>query len=33
MLYSNGTTATELWRFNERVGETILGVGFAYLTA
>jgi uncharacterized membrane protein YccC len=31
MLYSDATKATEQWRFNERVGETILGVGFAYL--
>jgi hypothetical protein len=31
LLYSEATTATEQWRFNERVGETILGVGFAYL--
>jgi uncharacterized membrane protein YccC len=31
LLYSDATTAIEQWRFNERVGETILGVGFAYL--
>jgi hypothetical protein len=31
LLYSDATTATEQWRFNERVGETVLGVGFAYL--
>jgi hypothetical protein len=31
MLYTEATTATEQWRFNERVGETILGVTFAYL--
>jgi hypothetical protein len=31
LLYSDATTATEKWRFNERVGETVLGVGFAYL--
>jgi hypothetical protein len=31
LLYSDATTATEQWRFNERVGETLIGVGFAYL--
>jgi hypothetical protein len=31
LLFSNPTVATEQWRFNERVGETLLGVGFAYL--
>jgi uncharacterized membrane protein YccC len=31
LLYSDPTTATEQWRFNERVGATLLGVGFAYL--
>jgi hypothetical protein len=31
MLYSDPTTATEQWRFNERVGATLIGVGFAYL--
>jgi hypothetical protein len=31
LLYSDATTATEQWRFNERVGQTLLGVGFAYL--
>jgi hypothetical protein len=31
LLYSDATTATEQWRFNERVGATLLGVGFAYL--
>jgi hypothetical protein len=31
LLYSDPTSATEQWRFNERVGETVLGVGFAYL--
>jgi hypothetical protein len=30
-LYSDATTASEQWRFNGRVGETLLGVGFAYL--
>jgi uncharacterized membrane protein YccC len=30
LLYSDATTATEQWRFAERVGETVLGVGFAY---
>jgi hypothetical protein len=31
LLYSDATTTTEQWRFNERVGATMLGVGFAYL--
>jgi hypothetical protein len=31
LLYSDPTKATTQWRFNERVGETVLGVGFAYL--
>jgi hypothetical protein len=30
LLYSDATPATEQWRFNERVGETLIGVGFAY---
>ena len=30
LLYSDATAAQETWRFNERVGETILGVGLAY---
>jgi len=31
LLYSNPTVAEEQWRFNERVGETVLGVGLAYV--
>ena len=31
LLYSNPTIAEEQWRFNERVGETVLGVGLAYV--
>jgi len=30
LLYSDATKAEAQWRFNERVGETILGVAFAY---
>jgi hypothetical protein len=30
LLYQHPTIATEHWRFNERVGETVLGVGSAY---
>jgi hypothetical protein len=30
LLYSNATVANEQWRFKERVGETVLGVGLAY---
>jgi hypothetical protein len=29
LLYSDATSAQEQWRFNERVGETVLGVAFA----
>ena len=31
LLYANPTVANEQWRFTERVGETVLGVGLAYL--
>lgn len=31
LLYSDATAAQEQWRFNERVGETVLGVSFAYI--
>jgi uncharacterized membrane protein YccC len=31
LLYDNPTVANEQWRFDERVGETVLGVGLAYL--
>jgi Fusaric acid resistance protein-like len=30
LLFASPTSANEQWRFNERVGETILGVGLAY---
>jgi hypothetical protein len=30
LLYQHPTVATEQWRFNERVAETVLGVGSAY---
>jgi uncharacterized membrane protein YccC len=30
LLYSDATKSEEQWRFNERVGETIIGVAFAY---
>jgi uncharacterized membrane protein YccC len=30
LLYQHPTVATEAWRFNERVGETVLGVASAY---
>ena len=30
LLYSDATAAQERWRFNERVGETVLGVALAY---
>jgi hypothetical protein len=29
LLYSDATTATEQWPFNERFGETLLSLGFA----
>jgi hypothetical protein len=31
LLYSNPTVANEQWRFAERVDETIVGVGLAYV--
>jgi uncharacterized membrane protein YccC len=31
LLYGDATTATEQWRFTERVGETCHGVGLAYV--
>jgi uncharacterized membrane protein YccC len=31
LLYDNPTLANEQWRFNERVGETVLGVALAYV--
>ena len=31
LLYANPTVANEQWRFAERVDETILGVGLAYV--
>ncbi len=31
LLYADPTVANEQWRFAERVGETILGVGLAYV--
>ena len=31
LLYANPTVANEQWRFAERVGETVLGVGLAYV--
>jgi uncharacterized membrane protein YccC len=30
LLYADPTVANEQWRFSERVGETVLGVGLAY---
>lgn len=31
LLYATPTVANEQWRFAERVGETVLGVGLAYV--